>query len=95
MKEQIIFQIYPTEMTVTPKGTTVKMVSGFPGNEIFREVARDLFSVGKMDDLSAVQVMDRHPGNYPHEPRITVCWEAKWNKGVNAPAYAGPRPSNN
>lgn len=83
------------EMIVTPESTTVKMVSGFPGNEIFPEVAREVFTAGKMDDLSVVQTVDRHPGNFPHEPRIVVCWEAKWNKGVNAPAYPDSEPSNN
>ena len=95
MKEQIILPISPVEMVVTPRGTTVRMVSAFPGNELLPGIVRKIFTAKKMDDLTVVQAMDRHPGNIPHEPRIIVCWDAKWNKGVNAPAYPGFEPSNN
>jgi hypothetical protein len=85
----------PVEVIVTPKGTTVRMSSDFSGDEAFLDVARDLFHAEKMDDLSVVQVMDKHPGNLLHPPRVILYWEARWDKGVNAPDYPDPGWSKN
>ncbi len=95
MKEIVFLQICPTEVIVTPKSTTVRMVSDFPGDKAFLEVAREVFHAGEMDDLSVVQFIDRHPGNLLYRPRRVLGWEAKWNKGGDVPAYPNPGWSEN
>lgn len=95
MKEIVVLEICPIEVIVTPKSTTARMISDFPGNENLGKVAREFFHAKKIDDLSVIPVMDRHPGNFPHRSQVVLYWEATWNKGVNAPVYPGFDPSNN
>lgn len=93
MKKEI--ELCPVRVRVTPESTTVGMSSDFSGDEAFLDVARDLFHAEKIDDLSVVPLMDKHPGNLIHPPRIILYWEARWNKGVNAPDYPDPGWSEN
>lgn len=84
----VVLKIYPTEFIVTSDSTIVRMISSFPGDEDFSQVAREVFHAGRMNSLSVVQAVNKHPGNFPQRPQKVLLLEAKWNNGENAPVYS-------
>lgn len=82
------------EIKVSRKTTTYYMASDLPRGASVTRLARSFFHSEQPDDLLVFPIMDRHPGNMIHEPRIKLAWRASWNNSApTLPAFPKPHPA--